>query len=446
MDTQIFNIATLIGILVIIILQIVCLVRNGKHSRENNPDLLSPIAELKGYIGSLGKYVRQTNKEIGEVKAGIEKGMHDGFVQLSGESAKANARVLSGLQQGIATLAQENRDAQGKLIESLQNGLNKLQETTEQRLGNIQSDVTKKLDVSLNQRLDENFSKVTRQLTELYKSLGELSQMSDGIQSLNRTLSNVKARGTWGEVQLDAILAETMPEGQYEKNVKLSDNTSDFVEFAVKIPSKENSKEYIYLPIDSKFPMDRYEEVVAASNSGDPAMLQAALRSLSDRIKIEARKIRDKYIIPPKTTDFAILFLPTESLYAEVLRINGLAEYCQNEYRIVISGPTTITALMNSLRIGFANLALNEKTGEIRKLLQAVKTQYGKFDELIESAQKRLNMAVKSTSELKNRTRIIRKQMSKIDELDTLQEADEILRIKDLEFAGEDAGTEWLDK
>ncbi len=406
------NYIIIVGMIVIIILQIILLTTSknndvGRMFSESERQSRETYGKLSGEIGSMDKQMGRVSENIHQFQQEIGRTVHDGFKDISDLNVKSNALV----------------------IKQLQDGLSQIQDSTERRLDGIQKDVNKKLDVSLNQRLDESFEKVTKQLADLYKSLGELGSMSDGIQSLNKTLSNVKTRGTWGEIQLETILKDTMQEGQYEKNVKLTTRTDDLVEFAIKIPSKEDEKEFIFLPIDSKFPTDRYLEIVDASNSGDPQALARAVRDLEQRIKEEARKIREKYIHPPKTTDFAIMFLPTESMYAEVLRINGLAELCQNQYHIIISGPMTITALLNSLRLGFANLALNKKTNEVRKILQAVKTQYSKLDDLIDLTQKRIELAAKSTDELKNRTNQIQKKMSKIDELPSVEEADSILQL-----------------
>ncbi len=408
------------GIVIIIILQIILLIRSsGDPSRKMITELGEQTKEnygrLSGEIGAMDKQLGRVSDNIHQFQQEIGKTVFDGFREISDNNVKSNQVVVEHLQKGLA----------------------QIQDSTERRLDTIQKDVNKKLDVSLNQRLDESFDKVTGQLTQLYKSLGELSSMSDGIQTLNKTLSNVKTRGTWGELQLENILKDTMQEGQYEKNVKLSQRSDDAVEFAIKIPSKEDEKEFLYLPIDSKFPTDRYLGVVDAANSGDQARLTKAISELDLRIKEEARKIRDKYIVPPKTTDFAILFLPTEAMYAEVLRINGLAEFCQNQYHVIISGPMTITALLNSLRLGFANLALNKKTNEVRKILQAVKAQYSKLDELIDTTQKRIELAAKSTDALKSRTDQIQKKMSKIDDLPSIEEADRILQL-DLDDGNED--------
>lgn len=322
----------------------------------------------------------------------------------------------------------ESMENQSRMDRTLSESLLRIQTMTEEKLDTIQKNVNDKLDASLNRRLDESFEKVTTQLGQLYRSLGELGEMSDGISSLNRTLSNVKTRGTWGEIQLGSIIEETMSPSQYEHNIKLNPSSDDIVEYALKIPSKEDDGVPVYLPIDSKFPMDIYGALVDAGEAGDRESYARAEKELERRIKDEAKTIRDKYVNPPKTTDFAVMFLPTESMYAEVFRINGLAEFCQNRYRVVIAGPSTITALLNSLRVGFANVAVNKKTAEIQHLLSAIKTQYTRLDELIDKAKRQIELASKSTDELKKRTGIIRRRMASVTEIEG-PEADSLLGI-----------------
>ena len=215
----------------------------------------------------------------------------------------------------------------------------------------------------------------------------------------------------------------------YETNVPTKKNSADRVEFAIKIPSKDNDKETILLPIDSKFPSDIYNKIVVASEGGKAQDVLTATKELEQRIKGEARTIRDKYIDPPNTTDFAIMFLPTESLYSEVLRIDGLNEWCQTNCKVVISGPTTITALLNSLRVGFSNLTLNKKTQEVIKTLQAVKTQYTTLDDLIDKTQKKLNEAITNTDKLKHRTQLIQNKMKNIDTIE-LEDSKKVLGIE----------------
>ena len=344
------------------------------------------------------------------------------------------SETLKNISGRLVEIVKENAESQKKLNDNLSESLNKIHLLTQEKLNGIQKDVNEKLDASLNKRIDESFEKVTNQLSQLYKSLGELGEMSNGISNLNKTLTNVKTRGTWGEIQLGSILEDTLTVAQYAKNIKLNKTSDDIVEFAIKIPAKEDSNEIIYLPIDSKFPLNIYANLVDASEAGSKEECDKYAKELENRIKTEAKTISGKYINPPITTDFAIMFLPTESLYAEVLRINGLAEFCQNNYRIIIAGPSTITALLNALRVGFANVALNKKTTEVRNILEAVKTQFNKLDELIDTTQKSIDKASSSTDNLKKRTTQIIRKMKNIGELDT-ETADKVLMI---DFASEE--------
>lgn len=385
---------------------LVCMMVKQNRKNENFNKMLTKM--------DMDMTVLSTHK--GEILCSINSVSNN----LSGITEKINEKFIGILKQ--------EAESQEKLRDTLSDNLEKMQGITERKLSDIQRDMSEKLDASLNKRLDESFERVSTQLSQLYKSLGELSEMSDGISSLNRTLSNVKTRGTWGEIQLGALLSDVLDASQYEANVKIKSNTDDLVEFAIRIPSKEEDGSIIYLPIDSKFPMDRYEEILRASEAGDAEAVNRAVKDLEQRMKLEARTIRDKYVTPPKTTDFAILFLPTESLYAEVIRIPGLMSYCQNEVRVLIAGPTTLAALLNSLKVGFKNVALSKKTAEIRKMLEAVKTQYGKLDELIDQSKRKLEAAMSANDELQKRTGIIIRKMSKIGELD-MAESDELLGI-----------------
>ncbi len=314
--------------------------------------------------------------------------------------------------------------------QSMESGFYGIQSTLNDKLDTIRSTVDEKMTKTLNERLDSNFKQIGEQLAELYKSLGELNSLSGGVMDLNRTLSNVKARGIWGEQQLAAILEDTMTHSQYDRNVITKRGSQDRVEFAVKLPSGTSSDKFTYLPIDSKMPSDIYKRIYDASRTCDPEAVAAASKELELRIKSEAKTISAKYIDPPNTTDFAIMFLPTEGLYAEVLRIDGLSEWCQTNEKIMIAGPTTVTALLNSLRVGFRNVALNEKSLEVMRLLMAVKTQYLKFGEQIENVRTRLNSALKSADELKHRSDIIQRKMSTIDELDNSDSA-KLLGLED---------------
>ena len=310
---------------------------------------------------------------------------------------------------------------------SISEGLSTIQEATDRKLSEIQKNVDAKLDKNLNERLDESFKQVGERLESLYKSLGELKSLESGVVNLNKTLSNVKARGVYGEMALENILANILDNSQYDTNVATKPRSTERVEFAVKIPDKDN-KGFIYLPIDSKFPADTYANVLEAAENADAVALKAAIGELKIRIKKEAMTIRDKYIAPPHTTDFAIMFLPTEGLYSEVLRIDGLVEECQEKCKIVIAGPTTLTALLNSLSVGFKYLTVNKKSEEIMKLLGNFKGQFEKFNDLITRTQNRISDAQKAADQLRDRSSMIQKKLDKV-ELVSYEEAEDIISL-----------------
>ena len=310
----------------------------------------------------------------------------------------------------------------------LQESIRAMTESNEKKLDEIRGTVNEKLDKTLNERLDTNFKQVGEQMNNLYKSLGELQQLSAGVTSLNRTISNVKTRGNWGEVQLGRILEQTLAAGQYEVNVATKRGSSDRVEFAIRLPrDREDGKDLCLLPIDAKFPADIYNRIAEAADNADEAALKEARTELKDRIKNEAGKISDKYLDPPNTSDYAIMYLPTEGLYAEVLMINGLSEECQKK-KVMIAGPTTIMALLNTISVGFRQMAINQKSEEIRKVLEATKAQIDKLEKAAEDAQKKMDTAYKATEEIQNRTRIMRKKMKGIATIDS-EESDRILGI-----------------
>ena len=357
------------------------------------------------------KKINSENARIREMIMQQQKIQGDFSLELS--SALKDSLHSMGME-----LLKNNSEAQSKMQDTMIQTLKEIQNANDKRLYDIQNNVNEKLDKSLNERLDSSFKQIGDQLLTLYKSLGELQALSSGVADLQKTLSNVKTRGIFGEFQLRNILMDIMDSSQYEENVATKKKSSDRVEFAIKIPDKEDANGFIYLPVDSKFPADIYNKIVDASNNADSNGLKQSIKELEQRIKTEARTIRDKYIDPPNTTDFAIMFLPTEGLYAEAIRIAGLMEWCQNECKIVLSGPTTLVALLNSLSIGFRYLTVNKNSKEILKTLSAVKAQYQKFNQLIVKTQKKLQEAQSATDDLQSRNDMIQKKLSKVEMMD----------------------------
>ena len=363
----------------------------------------------------------------------LEDKLRDFETGISRDNAEGIAEIRRDIASRLTYDADENRKSRVELSDmltknherlerALKESLSEMQETNRNRLNDIRTDINKKLDTSLNERLDASFKNVGDQLNKLYESLGELAKLEDGVSSLNKTLSNVKTRGIFGEMQLEHILTDILPGTLFDRNVvtkrSVRADNRDAVEFAVKIPDKEIIGEYMYLPIDSKFPATIYDSIRAASEVSDNDALRSAIKELEQKVKNDARDIRDKYLDPPNTTDFGIMFLPTESLYAEVLRIEGLVESCQSEYHVVITGPSTMAALLNSLSIGFRYMAVNRDSKKILKLLSAVKTQYSTLSRLIGVAAAKLESARKANDELQHRTDIINKRLSSVEELD----------------------------
>lgn len=305
-------------------------------------------------------------------------------------------------------------DVRGVIDRRLQH----IQAENEKKLEAIRVTVDEKLQGTLEKRLGESFRQVSERLEAVHKGLGEMQSLATGVGDLKKVLTNVRTRGTWGEVQLGALLEQMLAPGQWERQVQIKRGSAERVDFGVRMPGPEGEDGApLWLPIDSKFPQEDYLRLVEAHERGDLAAEDAAGKALEARLRTEARSIRDKYISPPTTTDFALLFLPTEGLYAEVLRRPGLVESLQNDMRVSIAGPTTLAALLNSLQLGFRTLAIQKRSAEVWKLLAAVKGQYGKFGELLAKVEKKLQEASNTIGQAAQRTEQIQKRLGKVEEL-----------------------------
>ena len=416
--------AAVIVLLAVILMMLI--LRTGERQSEK---IVSDVENLLDETED--KITDRVSGRTTEIKDDINRKL----VQDADENRKNREEVINMLERMSDRQNSTLSRMQAEQFSKLDDFREKTESVLKTKLDEIQGGINKKLDTSLNERLDQSFKNVGEQLGKLYESLGELTKLESGVNSLNRTLSNVKTRGIFGETQLENILSNILNSTQYERNVvtKKSDGANrDSVEFAVKIPDKETAGAFMYLPVDSKFPATLYDRIQEASDSMDAEALRAAVKELEVRIKQEAKDIRDKYIDPPYTTDFAIMFLPTESLYAEVLRIPGLTELLQKEYHVVVTGPTTIAALLNSLSIGFRYMAVNRDSRNILKLLSAIKTQYSKLSGLIETADSRIDSAKKATEELQKRTDLINKKLRDVEELDPV-EARNLLGVENME-------------
>jgi DNA recombination protein RmuC len=345
----------------------------------------------------------------------IERALRDELAR-SREEAGAQAR-----QERIeltTALEQMRRTVEEKLRE--------LHERNEKKLEEMRATVDEKLHTTLERRLGESFKLVSERLELVHKGLGDMQTLASGVGDLKKVLMNVKTRGTWGEIQLGTLLDQILTPEQYARNIVTKAGGNERVEFAIRIPSKERDGEFVFLPLDAKFPMDVYQRLVDAAEQANREAVEEAGRTFEARIKMEARRIKEKYVDPPRTTDFAILFLPTEGLYAEVTRRAGLVESLQREFRVTVLGPTTVAAFLNSLQMGFRTLAIERRSSEVWALLGAVKTEFGRFGEILDKTQKKLQEASNTIEDASRRSRAIERRLRDVHQLPS-QDAEKLL-------------------
>ena len=346
-------------------------------------------------------------------------------------------RSIRELRMEIQDAMHKNMLTSGELqkqkFESMARQQEQLIKSTEKRLDEMRLMVEEKLQKTLNERIGQSFEIVRSQLESVQKGLGEMKSLAQDVGGLKKVLTNVKMRGTFGEVQLSALLEQMMSPEQYVANVKTKKNSTEFVEYAIKLPGKDDANSVVYLPIDAKFPKDVYEQYYDAFEAGETALIESSGKQLEATIRKMAKDIHDKYVDPPYTTDFAIMFLPFESIYAEVIRRTSLVEFLQKEYKIVITGPTTLGAILNSLQMGFRTLAIQKRTGEVWTVLGAVKTEFGKFGGLLEKVQKNLQSAGDQLEEVMGkRTRAIERKLRQVEQLPH-EESQKILPLNEEE-------------
>lgn len=425
----------LIGLItIVLILQIVFLLKKPKSGNTaTNTNYESNFQHIETYIAdefsrSRKETSESLNSRLSEINALIRDIQQINTQQsekLSTTLTKNIDSLLESNEKKLDQMRQANIRQNEHINETLTKSLTALQENNEKKLEQMRMTVDEKLTDTLSKRLDSSFKVVGEQLKSVYESLGEMRKITGDVTALQRVLTNVKARGTWAEVQLGNILEQTLTKDQYDCNVSTKNDTKR-VEFAVKIPSREKDGETVWLPIDSKFPQEDYIRICEAAEKADKEALEAAQKALEQNIKNQAKTIAELYINVPKTTDFAIMFLATEGLYSEVLRRPGLCEEIQNKYRIMICGPTTITAFLNTLNVGFRTIALNKKTTEIQKTLSAVSSQYDLFESLLAKAKKKIDEAGSSIEAAQKRNTTIQRKLHNVDKMDA-DEAEALL-------------------
>jgi len=358
----------------------------------------------------------------------VDKSIRDDFQRNREESnkiAKENREELTNslgkFSDNFASSVREFNKTTGekldKIRETVESKLQSIQEDNSQKLEKMRETVDEKLHKTLEHRLGESFKIVSESLEKVQKGLGEMQTLATGVGDLKKVLSNVKTRGVLGEYQLENILEQILTSSQYEKNVKTNPDSDAFVEFAIRLPGKNDVDKEVWLPLDSKFPTEDYQLLMDAHDNAEPQKIETARKELARKIKSFAREIKERYVDPPNTTDFAIMFLPVEGLYAEVLRDSGLFETLQREYRVIVTGPTTLSALLSSLQMGFRTLAIEKRSSEVWEILSAVKTEFGKFGEILEKTRKKLSEATDVVDKAGVRSRAIERKLKDVQEL-----------------------------
>ena len=386
--------------------------------------LVSLLKNNRLQTENLEKLMRQEMKENREEMA---RNLRELRTELNQALSLSTQQMQTTLHRNLMT----SNEMQREKFDAMNRQQDILVKSTEKRLDDMRLMVEEKLQKTLNERIGQSFELVRTQLENVQKGLGEMKTLAEDVGGLKKVLGNVKTRGTFGEVQLAALLEQMLSPEQYDANVKTRKNATEFVEFAIKLPGKDNGKDVVYLPIDAKFPKDVYEQYADACEDGDTALINSTSRQLETTIKRMAQDIHDKYIEPPVTTDFAIMFLPFESIYAEVIRRTALVETLQKEYKIVVTGPTTLGAILNSLQMGFRTLAIQKRTSEVWSVLGAVKTEFGKFGGMLEKVQKNLQNAGDQLEEVMGkRTRAIERKLRQVEALPT-EESHKMLALSD---------------
>ncbi len=349
--------------------------------------------------------------------------MLEEFFRMRREFGELGSGLRGDLQQGLRTQLEQQRE-EARALETrlfdlrseMENRLRAIEAMNEKKLEEMRVTVDEKLQGTLEKRLGESFKQVSERLEMVHKGLGEMQTLAVGVGDLKKVMSNVKTRGTWGEVQLGALLEQVLTPEQYEKNVAVS-GTAERVEFAVKLPGQETGGAPVWLPIDAKFPLEDYQRLVEASEIADAAGVEKAIQELEKRVWTFAKSIRDKYVSPPKTTDFGLLFLPTEGLYAEIMRRTGFVEKVQLELRVILAGPSTLLALLNSLQMGFRTLAIQKRSGEVWELLSVVKGEFLKYHQVLGKVREKLDQASKTIDDAEQRTRVIQRKLRGVEEI-----------------------------
>jgi len=425
MTDMLFIILLVILILISIAILLMQIIKKSSSHEKKIHELLTLIDRDQERIEkSVKDEISRNRIENAQILKDTREELRESF-KIFNESTDKRMSDFSGRQtesfelfsKKLTELTDKNEFKIEQVRQTVEGKLENIQKDNSEKLEKMRQTVEEKLENTLEKRLGEKFKLVSDWLEQVNKGLGEMQNLASGVGDLKKVLTNVKSRGTWGEVQLSNLLEQILIPEQYALNVCTKKGSSERVEFAIKIPGKDEKVEYIWLPIDAKFPIEDYQKLIEAQENADIEMIEKLGKALEARIKSEAKDIKDKYLDPPYTTDFAILFLPVEGLYAEVIRRAGLVEYLQGSCRVVIAGPTTIAALLNSLQMGFKTLAIEKRTSEVWEILGTVKKEFGKFGDILDKTRKKLQEATNNIESATSKTRSIERKLNKVQAL-----------------------------
>ena len=395
----------------IILLLLLLLLRTGG---KQGVDRLDRLVRDEGERSR--QQAQAAERALREELSGLIHQYNETIVRRVNENAGNQLAQLDSFAKQLRQLTQSNDQKLDRMRETVQAQLVALQEDNSKKLEAMRQTVDEKLHATLEKRLGESFQMVSERLEQVHKGLGEMQTLAAGVGDLKKVLTNVKTRGSWGEIQLGALLEQLLAPSQFESNVATKPGSAERVEFAIVLPGRGDVGK-VYLPIDAKFPQEDYQRLLEAQEAADAAGAEASAKALEIRIKAEAKDIRDKYLSPPHTTDFGILFLPVEGLYAEVLRRTGLYETLMREYHVTVAGPTTLAAILNSLQMGFRTLAIEKRSSEVWMLLSAVKTEFGKFGDILDRTNKKLQEASNVMDDAARKSRTIERKLKGVQSL-----------------------------
>lgn len=434
---MIIEIVSLVVSLICLIVSVICLISIKKVSVKDNTSV--DVDKIINEIQNASKNQNELNNTLNKLILQQIKDSNDTLLNTVSQNNRTQFTQQNEILTRLNGVLQNNDQSMKNAITTLENGLSSMRQDNEKKLEQMRQTVDEKLNVSLENRLTNSFNIINERLQSVYEGIGVMKQLATGVGDLKKVLTNVKTRGTWGEIQLESLLEQILTKDQYLSQVKINPKNMDRVDFVIKMPGKDDSGE-VYLPIDAKFPIEDYQRIIDASENGNKEDVDIAVKNLEKRVKEEAKKIKEKYILIPKTTDFAVMYVPIEGMYAEILRINGLCEQLQTQYKIIVCGPTTLSALLNSLQLGFKSLSIEKRSSEVWNLLSTFKVEFTKFVDLLAKTQKKLAEASNTIELATKKSRTIDRKLKNVSSLAPSEEEQEVLTFdsEENEDNGED--------